>query len=258
MSKAVPLPGITFAGTSYARSERVFEPLPRNDARRVRHREVVRFRSAPQAPARPRWNMSVLDEAHPFPERPIMHSLQRFEGVEVSTRGFPQTVRGTKHLENKFRPPLWTGRERNSSATNVDQRQRQRASFLSRVIASDFSEGKKKMRQGWDVSTMRWSFAGNVGEAEEGRRSYVEMNKRKGSFWNLESYRNPVTRVKEMNESIREAKRNGRMRREEASLPPLDARGAPAVFKMSNIDEWWHLDPTLTAASTTAAPTVDV
>ncbi|RNF00377.1 hypothetical protein TraAM80_07635 [Trypanosoma rangeli] len=258
MSKAVPLPGITFAGTSYARNERVFETLPRNDARRLRHREVIQFRSATHPPEKPRWNMSVLDEAHPFPERPIMHSLQRFEGVDVSSRVFPQTVRGTKHLETKFRSPLWMSREGNRSSSNGDRPQRQRVGFLSRVIESDFSESKKKAREGWVASTMRWSFAGQIGEAEEARRSYVEVNKKKKGVLNMDTYLSPVFRVREMNERIREAKRSERMRKEQASLPPVGANGAPAVFKMSNIDEWWHLDPTLTVAGTTAAPAVNV
>ncbi|KAF5224272.1 hypothetical protein C3747_29g103 [Trypanosoma cruzi] len=257
MSKVVPLPGITFAGASYACNERVFESLPKNDKRRIRRGEVIRFRGAPRPFERPRWNISVLDEAHPFPQPPIMHSLHTFEGVEVLHREFPEIVHGAKHLETKCRPGPWTMRVKKGSPRDVDSAGERWNSYLSRVIASDWSERKKELRSGWDSSTKSWTFTGRIGDPKESQRSHVELNKTK-KILNMDTYNSPLSRVKKINESIRAAKRNEKMRREQTSPTHVCASGAPAVFKMSNIDEWWHLDPTLTAAETTAASAVNV
>ncbi|EKF29889.1 hypothetical protein MOQ_006310 [Trypanosoma cruzi marinkellei] len=257
MSKVVPLPGITFAGTSYARNDIVFESLPKNDKRKIRRDEVIHFRGPPRPFERPRWNMSVLDEAHPFPQPPIMHSLHCFEGVEVFHREFPEIVRGTKHLETKRRPGPWTRGVKTGSPRDVDSSGERWNSYLSRIIASDWSEHKKELRSGWDSSKKSWTFTRSIGDPKESQRNYVELNKKK-KILNMDTYNSPLSRVKKINESIRAAKRNEKVQREQTSLTHVCAAGAPAVFKMSNIDEWWHLDPTLIAAERKAAPTVDV
>ncbi|KEG14148.1 hypothetical protein DQ04_00601150 [Trypanosoma grayi] len=264
MSRAVPLPGITFAGTSYARDEAVFEPLPRGDARCLRHREVERFRGAPRALEQPRWNASVLDEAHPFPQRPIMHALQRYEGVDVIDTAFPDSVRGTTHLRTRVRSPLWTmntsgGSTRKQPADAINRTISPKRNFLARVIADECSDDKRSIRQGWCTSTLTWNCAGYIGSLEETQKSYVSLNKNKTGVLNKDMYISPIRRVARMNESIRDAKRSEREQKEQAARTQTNTRGAPEVFKMSNIDEWWLLDPTLTAtiAEETAAVTAE-
>ncbi|KAH9577231.1 hypothetical protein LSM04_000806 [Trypanosoma melophagium] len=228
MHNAVPLPGITFAGTSYGRGVSVFAPLPPGDDRRRRHREVQDFRRAPRPPQRPRWNPSVMDEAHPFPQPPLMHALQR--------RGSNNHHNNNKFLaaggggSRKTGPQLLTVCGEESTHRGAGNVERERELALER---------------GWSTSTHTQNYLGRFRKAAEQHVSYVELNKSKKGLLDENTYVSPMRRVALMDESVRAAKRSKRKEEKLMFQSQLARQGAPSVFKMSNIDEWWGLDPIL-------------
>ncbi|ORC93691.1 uncharacterized protein TM35_000015680 [Trypanosoma theileri] len=221
MHNAVPLPGITFAGTSYGRGVSVFAPLPPGDARRRRHRDVEDFRRAPRPPQRPRWNASILDEAHPFPQPPLMHVLQR--------RG---SNGGEADSSDKTGPQLLTAR-------GVDSTRRAAGSVVRE------REHELALERGWCISTNVSDPSARFRKTADFQVSYLELNKSKKGMLDESTYVSPMRRVALMDESIRATKRSKRKEDELMLQSQLARQGAPSVFKMSNIDEWWSLDPIL-------------
>ncbi|KAG8348992.1 hypothetical protein ERJ75_000014300 [Trypanosoma vivax] len=247
-----PLPGITLNGASYPLDEVVFESIPRTDRRYIRRREVQAFRVAPQPPQRPRWNASVVDETRPFPERPLMHTLHCYNGVGNHCGiGFPAVISGAEHLGRSPPTLLWRiNAEKAASHTSAIARSctpLSNKSFLARIIAEDLASEGKTLRDGW----LPPSLTGTIPHYKWDQ--YRSLHDTWGyhnikPLRNIEVYVTPYERVKLVNQKNREEKYRKRMEKAGAVttfLPSIDQQHVPESFKMSNIDEWWHLDPTL-------------
>ncbi|AAZ10766.1 hypothetical protein, conserved [Trypanosoma brucei brucei TREU927] len=231
-------------GASYTRNEVVYEPLPKNDKHRLRRREVERFRRAPLPPLRPRWNASVADEAHPFPQRPLMHTLEYYKTDEqmmceagfldsivekprstVVAKWHPETTKVASHASTAAR-----------SCTPLSNR-----SFLERVFQQESVEQKVPQWE-WVPSTLtgtipRHTFRGIASKFAGTPVSFPTVHGNE--------YVNPPRRVQMLNELIREKKRSKRAPSKISALPHVGGFKVPHTFKMSNIDEWWPLDPTI-------------
>lgn len=261
MTKTDLISNVVRGCTSFALNDSVFEPLPSDDPRVIRRREVVQFRSEIRPNEKPRWNASVLDENHKFPERPNMHSLKRYGGVDITNEVFPSCIRGTSYLRSPARVPPWM--KKSAEATTNSQRifsldPPSRPHYLVSVITEGFSKTKEDRRRRWNSSTFCGDSPRRIGDAKEAQISYVELNKKKNGLLNEDAYTSPIDTVTAMNERIRELKRRLRQKEEEESRLQVDFGNIPAVFKMSNIDDWWHLDPVLLAGKAKDAVATDV
>lgn len=248
----------------YGLHERVFAPLPRNSVRASRHREVERFRSHVLIDRRGRWNSSTQDDLHPFPERlPKMKGC--YNGVDVVETHFPETIKGTSflRLSETAKPEVW--RTNVSKALFSNRYNFQCAalavpesplSYLAKLIVEDNSEAKKRLQGGWQSST--W-VDNRIHRSAEKSKDYVGLNKAKKILDGL-TYTTPRQRVKEINEAIRTDKALRRAAAKETPMTLFTQYSTtcpwtpenPTVYKMSNIDEWWHRDPVAVAEGQTA------
>nr|CCC90055.1 conserved hypothetical protein [Trypanosoma congolense IL3000] len=234
---------VGLGAASYSRGDTVFEPLPPNDKRLIRRREVERFRGVPH---RPRWNASVKDEAHPFPDRAPMYTLQRpFDDDWLERMPGASPLRNSSSL--KPRCLLKWHPERVKVASHASTAARSctplsNRSFMDRIFC-DCSDDKEASKSGWVPTSLtgtlpRHTFRGKPVDSSTKLFGFKSIDR--------QVYLSPIRRVKLMNESMRSAKERQRLPpRETVSAITLDNIKAPKAFKMSNIDDWWPLDPTL-------------
>lgn len=261
--RAGPLPRLPTADAlrtlgHYGLSEAAFEPIPDDHALIHRHHEVERFRHDRGAPLRPRFNKSTKDELHPFPERALTNTNSCYNGVDVAVTHFPEQVRSSAFLRVptiKTRS-LWSGNQAKSRHSHrynfqcpaLDEKE-PKLSYLAETIVEDNSNDKKLLERGWIGNTDTPSiFAAPAPEPD-----YLKMNKGINHRYLKSRYTGPLEHAKQANEKIRETKRLQRVANQENLMTMHYRPDAPKVFKMSNIDEWWGIDPVTVATEQTDA-----
>lgn len=254
---------------SYELRQRVFDPLPKSDPRSVRVREVRQFRAATDDHGRPCWNPSTQDEAHPFPQRALMHTITHYDGVETVDNYFPAVIKGTAALRFYGDPlkktGVWTV---NRSQAKSSDRYTFRPpggelaadaedgclSYLASVVVEDNSAEKKLLRQRWCGSSTLEGNRGNrhFAASEEPPGHFVDLNKSKPKLAASlsEKYITPRERYLQSYKQQREVPAS--QQAGEAGEPDAVCPASPAVFKMSIIDAWWGMDPVATSARPTA------
>lgn len=240
--------------TSYSLEDRVFPPLPPRHPAVQRRREVRRFRSGVNnRDERPQWNPATRDELHPFPDHFPSHSTACYNGVEVVATHFPETIKGTAFLRlpESTKPALWhtNARRATESLGKHSYQNAQLAdktpplSYLAQKVVEDGDPAKKERRQQWCASTVLPDRSYLRGTPVSKEMSFVERNKAVTKNLTQKHYISPVMRVERLNASRRAIKKL----QEQAETETLDdfyhRPDAPAVFKMSNIDQWWNLNP---------------
>ncbi|KPA82372.1 putative mitochondrial hypothetical protein [Leptomonas pyrrhocoris] len=241
---------------SYRNDQRVFAPLSAQHPASVRRREVQRFRRGDGTHGRRAWNPSTHDELHPFPQPALLHATTCYNGVDVVETHFPETVKGSAFLRvpGSAQPRLWTrNRTRAAASTRHTYRcsaleaQEPTHSYLARLIVEDADPEKKMLREGWSASTSLQGSRGNrfiapEPEDDSHQAAHRELNETLSTAA-VGGYITPYNRVKQLNATL-SGQRSLKRTAETESLDALyDTRAGPAVFKMSNADEWWDMDP---------------
>ncbi|CCW66498.1 unnamed protein product [Phytomonas sp. Hart1] len=199
---------------------------------------------------RPRWNTSMRDEAHPFPERPHMHVNTRYNGVEVVSTHFPETIKGTAYfrLPNSSKPRVWETNRMKARSLNRStfqcpslQEEDPPMSYLAMVVIDDNSNEKRGKEQHWCASTALERHRESWFVRPKPEPDYVKMNAKK-PFVNTATYISPMRRAEEDEKRVR---RDKQQQLEASQFTPLTLykrSDCPDVFKMSNIDEWCNID----------------
>lgn len=229
----------------YTLAEAAFEPIPDSHPLIRRHHQVEKFRTERRPPMRPRFNKSTKDELHPFPERALTSTNACYNGVEVAVTHFPAVVQksGFLRFPTLQKRPVWTENRANARRSHrytfqcpALEEKEPPMSYLAEKIVEDCSETKKTLERGWCGNTELVSEYGHEPD-------YLEVNKRTNRRYLRKKYVNPLENARRVNE---ERKKNKRLQREAEGVMPMTLHhreDAPKVFKMSNIDEWWKLDP---------------
>ncbi|KAK7196293.1 hypothetical protein NESM_000565400 [Novymonas esmeraldas] len=239
--------------------DRIFPTLPPGHPVSVRRREVQRFRDGGGTHGRRAWNPSVKDEQHPFPQPALNNTTTCYNGVDVVATHFPETVRGTAYLraQGAVQPVVWTKNRTRASASMARHTYRCDAlenheaplSYLATVIRDGSDPAKRKRQEGWCASTTLEGFRGNrhVAPAAEDT-SHAPAHKELTATLTAScngggGYVSPYNHVKEMNASYKAEKELQQQAAAESLVGFYAARPGPPVFKMSNADAWWDMDP---------------
>lgn len=260
---------VAVADLSYGLHQRTFDPLPANDPRRRRVKEIRRYLAPLGDHERPYWNPSTTDEAHPFPQRALMHTVSHYDGVEVVDSHFPAAIKGTTALRISAAPlkksGVWTANQNRARASNRhvfqpssgnwdDVDESAPLSFLTRVIIDENTEEKKALRSRWCGSTaISGQFPRGHYTASTDPVDYLSLNKTKTALTNTVSknYITPKQRVVRLYSKQLHERALQQTAAQETPLSMYERPDAPKVFKMSNIDSWYNLDPVRVATEQT-------
>lgn len=242
---------------SYQKDDRIFAALSAQHPASVRRREVQRFRRGDGADGRRAWNPSTQDEQHPFPQPALLHTTACYNGVDVVTSHFPETVKGSGFLRSPeaAQPGVWMHNKAAATATATRYTYRcpqletpaATQTYLARLIVEDAAPEKKTLRDGWCASTI-------LSHARRNRHMAAapEDMSHKPAHAALNStlvatvpggYVSPYNRVKQLNASRVEEQQQRRLAETESLESLYASRAGPAVFKLSNADQWWNMDP---------------
>ncbi|CCW60692.1 unnamed protein product [Phytomonas sp. EM1] len=139
---------------------------------------------------KPRWNPTMKDEAHPFPERPCMNTNTRYNGVEVVSTHFPETIKGTAYfrLPNSSKPQVWETNRMKARSLNrytyqcpALQDREPPMSYLAMVVIDDNSVEKRTKEQHWCASTALEGNHANWHVRPKPEPDYLRRNKKKHS-----------------------------------------------------------------------------
>ncbi|CAJ1007880.1 hypothetical protein Q4I28_003193 [Leishmania naiffi] len=251
---------------SYRCEDRVFPVLPTAHPLSVRRREVQRFLKGDDIHGRRAWNPSTKDELHPFPQPALTHTTTCYNGVDVVSTHFPETVKGTASLrmQETVLPAVWThnrdracaSAKRHTYRCEALMHQEAPLSYLATVIRDDNSPTRKRLREGWCASRTLEGFHRNrhIAPAPEDM-SHAEAHRELNTALTARlsgGYVSPYDRVKLLNSSRkmqRELKENATA---ESLVAFYASQPGPAVFKMSTADEWWDMDPVAVTRDMTA------
>lgn len=253
MSKSAAVPH----APSYRKDERVFAPLPAQHPSSVRRREVQRFRRGDGTHGRRAWNKSTQDEQHPFPQPALLHTTACYNGVDVIPTHFPETVKGSGFLRvpAAAQPEVWTRNRTRAAAASTrhtfwcDTLATPEAShsYLAKTIMEDAQPEKKALRDGWCASTTLEGARGNRFTAPEAEdTSHATAHREFNAQLTTTStggYVSPYNRVKQLNASRAEERTQRQIAATESVEALYETRAGPAVFKLSNADQWWDMDP---------------
>ncbi|KAG5494026.1 hypothetical protein JKF63_01859 [Porcisia hertigi] len=246
-----------YALASHRREERVFPELPATHPLSIRRREVQRFRNGDGTHGRRSWNPSTTDELHPFPQRALNNTTTCYNGVDVVSTHFPETVRGTAFLkmQETVQPLVWTrNRDRACASTKRHtyrcealERQEAPLSYLSTIIREDNRPEKKRLEVGWCASTTLEGFRGNrhITPAAEDM-SHAEAHRKLNNTLTASlsgGYVTPYSRVKQLSVSLKRQRKLKEAAAAESLVDFYASQPGPAAFKLSNADEWWDMDP---------------
>lgn len=242
---------------SYQREDRVFTPLSPQHPASVRRREVHRFRRGDGTHGRRAWNPSTQDTLHPFPQPALLHTTACYNGVDVVASHFPETVKGSGFLRvpGCAQPGVWT-RNRAIAATAATrhtyrcealEEPEAARSYLAQVIVEDAQPERKTLRDGWCASTsldgaQRNRFVAPAPEDSSHHAAHTALNETLTATASG-GYVAPYRRVKELNKARAEQQQLRRMAETETLETLYDTRSGPSVFKLSNADQWWDMDP---------------
>lgn len=250
-----PVPRLNFSDAtktigSYNLSEAAFEPIPDDHPLVHRRRAVQRFlsnRAIGSSTLRPRFNVSTQELSAQQPKRALTHTNSCFNGVDVVDSYFPDKVRNSAFLRvpSIRTRPLWTGNQAKASHSHRYNYQcpslndkEPPLSYLAEKIVEDGSEDRLLKQKNWCANTSLMS----VFAAKEKEPDYRILNKSVNESY-LKSYSSPYQNAVERHEEERRLKRMLRYEDEQQSMSMHNRPGGPKVFKISNIDEWWGLDP---------------
>ncbi|KPI85920.1 hypothetical protein ABL78_5004 [Leptomonas seymouri] len=242
---------------SYRREDRVFALLSSQHPSSVRRREVQRFRRGDGTHGRRAWNPSTRDELHPFPQPAMLHTMACYNGVDVVPTHFPETVKGSAFLRvpESAQPELWTrNRTRAAASSNRHtyrcsalEAQEPTRSYLAKTFIEDADPGKKLRREGWCASIALEGSRGNrfiapKPEDNSHQAAHRELNEMLTTAA-AGGYITPYNRVKKLNATRAEQNTQKRLAETESLDALYDTRAGPGVFKLSNADQWWDMDP---------------
>ncbi|KAG5468754.1 hypothetical protein CUR178_01589 [Leishmania enriettii] len=241
----------------HRRQDRVFPELPARHPLSVRRREVQRFRNGDGNHHRRAWNPSTKDELHPFPQPAHSNTTTCYNGVEVVTTHFPETVKGTAFLkmQETVLPAVWTRNRDRARASTVRHTYRCEAlehqegplSYLAAVIRDDNNPEKRRRQERWCASTTLEGFRGNrflAPAAEDTSHAEAHRERTRALTARLRGgYVTPYNRVKQLNASLKAQNELQHQAAGESLVGFYATQAGPAAFKMSNADEWWDLDP---------------
>jgi hypothetical protein len=241
----------------YRNDEGVFSPFPAQRVTSVHRREVQRFCRGEGTDGRRAWNPSTRDEQHPFPQPALLHTTACYNGVDVVPTYFPETVKGSGFLRmpEASKPVVWTRNRTRAAASSTrhtyrcDELAESEAarSYLAQIIVEDADPNKKVRRDRWCASTVLEGCRGNrflcpAAEDSSYQAAHRELN---DTLTNTKAggYMTPYNRVRQLNRSLALQKMQKQVAEKELLESLYDTRTGPAVFKLSNADEWWDMDP---------------
>lgn len=240
---------------NYASNEAAFEPIPDNHPLLCRHRAIERYRSGKSC-GRPPFQFSTKTEEQlkPSYKRALRSTNSCFNGVDVGVTHFPEHVRNSAFLRVAAikERPLWASNQEkaryshrhNFQCPALDEEEPP-LSYLAKKIAEDGSEDRKLLQRGWCGRT---DIGSTFAELAKREPNYLEVNKKKKqakAF--LLTYKDPLTNARIASHEERVKKKLIR-EAEQESLMTLHYRAdAPQVYKISNIDDWWDLNPVTVA-----------
>lgn len=242
---------------NYGFSEAAFEPIPEDHPLIRRHRVVERFRSGKSATGRPPFQFSTVPEEHlkPSYKRALRCTNSCFNGVDVGVTYFPDHVTNSAFLRVPAikQRPLWDGNQKKAQHSHrynfqcpaLDEEEPP-LSYLATKIVEDGAECLKLLQRGWCGQT---DIGNTFSELAKREPNYLETNKKKKVMKQaLVSYRDPLTNARIANHEERIKKKLQRVANEESLMMLHYRPDAPKVFKISNIDDWWGLNPVAVAS----------
>lgn len=258
-SKHAGKPGSLLAiRVDYPLSTTAFDE-PHAEPVKTRHDEVRKFATGLRIGDQPYWNASTVDEQHPFPSRPPIRSLSEFQGIKMNYN-YRAAVLPTINKETVFvRKP---NKMQIDESLFLSKKEKEKlvkqcpgtAATLSRQEIQNLSHDVQ-MENGWNTSTALPSERASVFKPTPCPQR-AELNKSK-SILNQDTYRSPEVQYHEKSEERRTMKLTARetlggtgqsaqlrgtgfTRSAGGTTVHVDA---PAVFKMSNVSEWWDKNP---------------
>lgn len=266
-SKHAGRPGSLLAiRVDYPLTTSAFEALPATDAKSQRRAEVKKFTSGLRIGEKAAWNATTIDEAHPFPSHSPQRTLSEFQAVKMEynyrANALPQVNKETIFVRKPNKMQI-------DESLFLSKKERERVvsrcpgtnATLSRYEMQN-AEGRS-LESGWNTSILppddrTCPFKLPTYE------SFTETNKAK-NLLEPTRYKTPQQRHNEVIGTMREAKLSARLPFGVSSASVLStaqstnlqlsaggtfvASGAPAVFKMSNRNEWWDKCPVATPPS---------
>lgn len=257
-SKHAGLPGSMMAiRVNYGRQTNAFDaPGPETELGRTRS-EVRRWAQGHRLGDKHEWNPSSRDDKlMRFPDRPLMHSLSEFQGTRIEYNYRAQTLPSVNKTAVYVPKPSKMEVDKTIFLSSAEKEK-----LVSRCAGTMTSLSRSEMQNdmpsaaregGWNISTSLPEERANIFKKPK-YPSYLHINKVK-DIVDDNSYISPIERQAIIAETMRETKiaqrRTGGKGGAHASsststlsMSSSVANGAPAVFKMSNIGEWWDKCP---------------
>jgi hypothetical protein len=253
-SKHAGKPGSLVAiRVDYPLSSNAFEPLTQGSWLQKRNEEVNKFIRGPRIGDKTDWNSSTATPGMgPLPIRQNMRQNSEFQAVKMNYN-YRAAVLPTVNHDTTFVPkPNKMQVDRSlflspSEKKNLVKTCPGTSAALSRAEIGNGPVPGVELESGWNVSTALEEKRANIFKKVD-YESHVESNKRK-TILNPATYITPVDRVASIsatNRSLKLTQRGGSVSAPVSGLAGLTGTvnpAAPAVFKMSNMAQWWSLNP---------------
>jgi hypothetical protein len=250
-SKHAGKPGSLIAiRVDYPLSSNAFEPLAPGSEHKRRHEEIDKFIRGPRIGDKTDWNASAIGPMSQFPHRPLMRQNHEFMGVKMEYNYRAATLPTMNHDTTFVPRPNKMQVDRSLFLSPAEKQKLVKrcpgtAASLSRAPIGNGPVPGVELESKWNVSTQLDEDRANIFKTVK-YASLVDKNKTKGIL-NGETYVTPVERVATLNSSMRSLKLSQRggslglsaLRSADAN----DGAGSPAVYKMSNMSEWWNKCP---------------
>jgi hypothetical protein len=227
-----------------------------------RRSDVRRWRQGYRLGDKAEWNLSSLtsEKEAMFPQRPLMHTLSEYQAVKIDYN-FRASTLPDINKKTVFVPK--------GNKMQIDRRAfltpKEKSMLVDRCPATVSLLSTHEMRNhtlpgveretGWNCSTALDDSRVSVFKLKS-YDDYREVNKTK-DIVDPQRYISPVRRQEQFSQTIRETKLRQREAEAEASRRRAHSHRTVAsptgdskmVFKMSNIEQWWDLNPTLQQSS---------
>lgn len=248
----VPLGDALRTVGNYGFSEAAFEPIPDDHPVIRRHKMIERYRSGKSSFGRPPFQFSTKTEEQLKPSyyRALRSTNSCFNGVDVGVTHFPEHVKNSAFLRVAAikQRPLWSDNQEKSRCSHrhtfqcpaLDEKEPP-LSYLAKKIVEDGSEERNLLQRGWCGRT---DIGNTFVKLSKQEPNYIELHKRKKqskSF--LVSYKDPFTNARISSHEERVKKKLVRESEQECLMTLHYRSDAPRVYKISNIDDWWELNP---------------
>ena len=265
-SKHAGKPGSLVAiRVDYPLSSNAFDPLAKGSELKQRHEQIDKFIRGPRIGDKADWNASSIGPMTLFPDRAIMRQNSEFQGVKLAYNYRAATLPTTNHdttfvpKPNKMQVDRSLFLSPKEKSKLVDTCPGTAASLSRAEIGHGPVPGADR-ETSWNVSTQLDEERANIFK-EVKYASLTGKNKSK-SILNQDTYIAPHERVANLAASIRSEKLSQRSTAVGGGLGGTSRSsdggnatrpgegggrslggGGPAVFKMSNMAEWWNRCP---------------